>query len=272
MAVRETYRKSEGFRSAHSSHRARSDRSRSCRWWSMMRSSAPSASRVTKRRSLRPSKASCSQCSRRSRPWRSRTSSSCRMSRKSRIMTRSRGSPTAANSKIDLRHHLLEFSRHRQPVSLILLDIDMFKTVNDIYGHQGGDERTRRSRTRRGENDSRDRPVRALRRRGARDPAAANEPRRSGAHGGAAARCGVALARHAAKWWRTDHGDGVLRRCVVYRKREGRRSPLSRRGHGALSGEERGTKLRSTGNVAQRVRQGSHGSIAEASLAASGVP
>jgi diguanylate cyclase (GGDEF)-like protein len=39
-----------------------------------------------------------------------------------------------------LRHLLLEHARHRQPVSLILLDIDMFKTVNDIFGHQGGDE------------------------------------------------------------------------------------------------------------------------------------
>ncbi|MEP7065270.1 MAG: sensor domain-containing diguanylate cyclase [Gemmatimonadota bacterium] len=39
-----------------------------------------------------------------------------------------------------LRHLLLEHARHRQPVSLILLDIDLFKTVNDIYGHQGGDE------------------------------------------------------------------------------------------------------------------------------------
>ena len=39
-----------------------------------------------------------------------------------------------------LRHLLLEHARHRQPVSLILLDIDLFKSVNDIFGHQGGDE------------------------------------------------------------------------------------------------------------------------------------
>jgi diguanylate cyclase (GGDEF)-like protein len=39
-----------------------------------------------------------------------------------------------------LRQHLAEHGRTRLPVSLILLDIDMFKTVNDVYGHQGGDE------------------------------------------------------------------------------------------------------------------------------------
>lgn len=39
-----------------------------------------------------------------------------------------------------LRQHLAEHGRTHLPVSLILLDIDMFKTVNDVYGHQGGDE------------------------------------------------------------------------------------------------------------------------------------
>lgn len=39
-----------------------------------------------------------------------------------------------------LRQHLAEHGRTHLPVSLILLDIDLFKTVNDVYGHQGGDE------------------------------------------------------------------------------------------------------------------------------------
>lgn len=38
-----------------------------------------------------------------------------------------------------LRYHLAEYTRNHQPVALVLLDIDMFKTVNDVYGHEGGD-------------------------------------------------------------------------------------------------------------------------------------
>lgn len=30
--------------------------------------------------------------------------------------------------------------RHERPLSLVMIDIDYFKKVNDIYGHQGGDE------------------------------------------------------------------------------------------------------------------------------------
>jgi diguanylate cyclase (GGDEF)-like protein len=38
-----------------------------------------------------------------------------------------------------LRYHLANYTRNRQQVSLVLLDIDLFKNVNDVYGHDGGD-------------------------------------------------------------------------------------------------------------------------------------
>lgn len=38
-----------------------------------------------------------------------------------------------------LKHHTLVPERHKNPMSLIMLDIDLFKSVNDTFGRVIGD-------------------------------------------------------------------------------------------------------------------------------------
>ena len=155
-----------------------------------------------------------------------------------------------------LRHHLLEHARHRQPVSLILLDIDLFKTVNDIYGHQGGDE-VLVEVARAAERTIREIDLCA---RYGGEELAILLPQTNLAGASRTAerlrRRGLDASGCPAEWRRADQGDGVVRGRLVHREREGGRSPLSGGGHGALPGQERRAELRAAGDVAELVRQG----------------
>lgn len=42
--------------------------------------------------------------------------------------------------EVAARHEMERFARHNTPVSLIMLDVDLFKAINDRFGHAVGDE------------------------------------------------------------------------------------------------------------------------------------
>ena len=148
----------------------------------------------------------------------------------------------------ELRHELGRMARYREPLSLLLMDLDGLKRVNDQFGHEAGDAASVR-----GDGDSprfaRNRSGRPNRRRRVCRPRAA-DGRRGRRRPGRAA-CG--------RWWRTVAMNPAVSRDDLDRNRLG--VALDRRatdGGLADGGGRRGvvcgqTRRKSESSVSQEV-------------------
>ena len=79
-----------------------------------------------------------------------------------------------------VEEELARAARYRRPLSVILVDLDHFKRVNDSHGHAAGDAILRQVAQLLAAQRPRRRPRRPLRRRGVPDRAARDRPRRRG--------------------------------------------------------------------------------------------
>ncbi len=96
------------------------------------------------------------------------------------------GIPNRRAFELELDRAVASAERRREPLSLVFLDLDRFKEVNDDLGHDKGNEVLGAVGSDAPSDRARHRCRRALRRRGVRRPAGRHRPRRRGGGGGQA--------------------------------------------------------------------------------------